>query len=133
MQVLCHQVVSCHKVLLKFWSDNKSLDFSGQLMKLSKHQFEDLEWLIKEDSLFLAEHNLMDYSILLVIEEVPVEAQDLLKTSNTQPNYVTSIMKDKQSGLTTIKETVTQNESDKSIEGLGSQITDNEKLMNLLK
>lgn len=42
-------------------------------MKLSKQQFEDIEIILKADSIFLAKHNLMDYSLLLVIEECPVD------------------------------------------------------------
>lgn len=50
----------------------------------------------------------MDYSLLLVIEEVPVEAQDMLKTSKTQPDQqvVSVIDSNKQSGLSTIRETM---------------------------
>lgn len=48
-------------------------DLSGQLMKLSKEQFDELDWLFKVDSQFLRDHNLMDYSVLLVIEEVQVD------------------------------------------------------------
>ena len=45
-------------------------DLNDQLMKLSKEQYDDIDWLIKVDSAFLSKHNLMDYSILLVIEEI---------------------------------------------------------------
>lgn len=51
-------------------------EFEGQLMKLDKKQYRLLNWLIKMDSDFLRNHNLMDYSMLLVIESVKIEDQD---------------------------------------------------------
>ena len=42
-------------------------------MKLDKKQYKNLDWLIKKDSQFLHKHNLMDYSMLLVIESVKID------------------------------------------------------------
>ena len=39
-------------------------------MMLDKEQVKDIEDRIKQDAAFLAKHNLMDYSVLLAIEEV---------------------------------------------------------------
>lgn len=51
-------------------------EFEGQLMKLDKKQYDSLKWLTKMDSEFLSKHNLMDYSMLLVIESVKIEQMD---------------------------------------------------------
>lgn len=45
-------------------------------MKLDKKQYESLTWLTKADSEFLRKHNLMDYSMLLVIESVKMDQPD---------------------------------------------------------
>ena len=60
-------------------------DLSGQLMKLSKQQFDELDWILKADSKFLSDHNLMDYSLLLVIEECPVDPEAQSARINKQP------------------------------------------------
>lgn len=46
-------------------------DFDNQIMQLSQDQQDLLQSIIKKDSEFLKNHNLMDYSLLLVIEFVP--------------------------------------------------------------
>jgi hypothetical protein len=40
----------------------------GQLIRLSKHSIKKIRQLIYVDSLFLRSQNLMDYSLLLVVE-----------------------------------------------------------------
>lgn len=48
-------------------------DFDQRFMTLNKEQYDSLEWLIKLDSIFLKNHKLMDYSLLLVVEMVPID------------------------------------------------------------
>ena len=50
-------------------------DFDQQFMMLNKEQYESLDWLIKLDSGFLKNHKLMDYSLLLVVEMVPIDQE----------------------------------------------------------
>ena len=47
---------------------NKSLDYT--LIELSKEDHAHLQAQVLEDSLFLSEHGLMDYSLLVVIEQI---------------------------------------------------------------
>ena len=51
---------------LNFLDINKSSNFN--LMRLSSEEKTRLEWIIQLDSKFLMNHNIMDYSFLLMIE-----------------------------------------------------------------
>lgn len=46
-------------------------DLGNHLMSLEKSGIAKLNESVAKDSKFLAEHNIMDYSLLLVIETVP--------------------------------------------------------------
>lgn len=59
-------------------------DLGGRLMQLGKDQVKDLDDRLKKDSAFLARHNLMDYSVLLGIEEVVEEPVVNLPANNPQ-------------------------------------------------
>jgi hypothetical protein len=52
-------------------------DLNSNLMNLSKQMYDQLEWLVRMDSLFLKNAQLMDYSLLLVIETIEVDLQYL--------------------------------------------------------
>lgn len=72
---------------LNYLEMNQDLD--GCLMNLTGNQYDQLEWLLKLDSIFLKNHDLMDYSVLLVIENLPVDLDyiDSIKTK-TMFDYV---------------------------------------------
>lgn len=78
-------------------------DMNNQLLKLDNKQFEILNWLIRKDSEFLRDHNLMDYSLFLVIEEIQVQKQNL---NETRINLNRELKND----LTVIRETDIYNE-----------------------
>mmetsp|Transcript_20690 Transcript_20690/g.31681 ORF Transcript_20690/g.31681 Transcript_20690/m.31681 type:complete len:107 (+) Transcript_20690:2388-2708(+) len=63
----------CKKILkdMNYLEINK--DCQNQLFKVPEHQFDNLAWIIKEDSLFLKNKGIMDYSLLLVIEHVKIK------------------------------------------------------------
>ncbi len=50
---------------LKVLKDLNYIDFEEQL-KIGKYQKDSLNYLLENDSRFLAENNLMDYSLLLI-------------------------------------------------------------------
>ena len=50
-------------------------EFNEQLLRLDTKKFIQLKTLIKMDSEFLKNHNLMDYSLLMAIEMVKVEPE----------------------------------------------------------
>ena len=47
-------------------------EFDGQLMRLNTEQHHLLKGTIEKDALFLKNHSLMDYSLLLAIELVKI-------------------------------------------------------------
>jgi hypothetical protein len=65
-------------------------DMDSSLMNISKHQFDELENLISNDSQFLKRMKLMDYSLLLTIESVKVEQQDTAAFVNTKMQRLSS-------------------------------------------
>lgn len=62
-------------------------DLGGRLMQLNKEQVKDIDSRIKQDAAFLAEHNLMDYSVLLAIEEIEEDADTEREYNNPQGGY----------------------------------------------
>jgi 1-phosphatidylinositol-4-phosphate 5-kinase len=63
----------CKKVMKDLNYLDINNDLNQSLMKLTKSQFDQLEWLVKLDSVFLKNHQLMDYSLLLVIEKAKID------------------------------------------------------------
>jgi hypothetical protein len=57
-------------------------DLHGSLINITTGQYDQLENLLKLDSLFLKGQKLMDYSLLLVIEKVPFDLSDLDSNKN---------------------------------------------------
>jgi hypothetical protein len=70
--------LDCSKVLkdMNFQEINGGLDHA--LLSLSRTQHAHLEEVLKKDSQFLRDHKLMDYSLLLVIESIPIDTLNSL-------------------------------------------------------
>jgi 1-phosphatidylinositol-4-phosphate 5-kinase len=98
-----HKNFNQSKVLkdLNYMYINKSLNY--KLLKLTGRDHKDLLETIEKDSKFLREHNLMDYSLLLVIEKISAEERSKLtltkqNTERFRNSFISQEKEDRQTG-----------------------------------
>ena len=79
--------LGCPKIMKDSNFTEIQKDYNGMMMSLTEEECENLRQSIELDSLFLRDHGIMDYSLLLIIENIKPKTKISVNDSRNQSAF----------------------------------------------